>query len=276
MCPPSSKQPVLYPEISGFQVLEPVGKGAMSVVYLGRRVSDGLTVAVKVMETRKLEQGTLLERFILEQDILADIDNPHVVKTYGHGFNDDYAYLVMEYFENGDLDHYMERGISERSALICLKQIALALDVVHAAGVVHRDIKPHNVMLRGNSTVALTDFGVAKLMRQDLNLTRRNECFGSPAYMSPEQIRGDKLDGRSDLYSLGVVLFEMLAGRKPYIAKTPKAVFDLHINAPPPELPPDRVRYQPLINRLMVKDREQRYASAGELLADLPQYRAAK
>jgi serine/threonine protein kinase len=147
-----------------------------------------------------------------------------------------------------------------------LAQMAGALQVVHAVGVLHRDLKPGNIMMRADSSIALIDFGLAKHADMEIDMTGTGEIFGTPYYMSPEQGHGHELDERSDLYSLGVIFYEMLTSRKPFVASTPMAVLYMHGNAPVPTLERDHAQYQPLIDRLLAKEPGDRFASANELL----------
>ncbi|MBV8405724.1 MAG: serine/threonine protein kinase, partial [Gammaproteobacteria bacterium] len=173
----------------------------------------------------------------------------------------------MEYLPRGDLKARIQRGVSEQEALHYIAQIAAALEVVHEAGLVHRDLKPPNVMLRDNDSVALIDFGLARSVDGSTISTQTGVLLGSPYYMSPEQAQGDGLDARSDFYSLGVICYELLTGQKPYIGGTAMEVLQQHVNAPLPALPADLSRYEPLLARLMAKSRADRFATAAEIIA---------
>jgi serine/threonine protein kinase len=167
--------------------------------------------------------------------------------------SDQHAYLVMEYFRSGDLRRRMRSTITPRDALKIAVAIALALDGINNAGVLHRDLKPGNIMLRDDGTLALIDFGLAKDTALAMQVTDHGQIFGTPHYMSPEQGHGEKIDIRSDIYSLGVILFEMLAQQKPYSAENPMAIIYKHKNAPLPQLPEHLGVLQPLIDKLMAK-----------------------
>jgi len=157
--------------------------------------------------------------------------------------------------------------VSEQQALHYVAQIAAALQVVHEAGLVHRDLKPPNVMLRDNDSVALIDFGLARSMDASTISTQTGVLLGSPYYMSPEQAQGDGLDARSDFYSLGVICYELLTGQKPYVGATAMEVLQQHVSAPLPTLPADLSRYAPFLARLMAKPRAERFANAAEIIA---------
>src|SRR5262249_19243180 len=168
----------------------------------------------------------------------------------------------MEYLPRGDLKARIQRGVSEQEAMHYVGQIASALVVVHEAGLVHRDLKPPNVMLRENDAVALIDFGLARSLDGNTISTQTGVLLGSPYYMSPEQALGETLDARSDFYSLGVICYEMLAGAKPYTGGTAMEVLQQHVSAPLPVLPPALERYQPFLTRLLAKARGERFATA--------------
>ncbi|HEY8539248.1 MAG TPA: serine/threonine-protein kinase, partial [Steroidobacteraceae bacterium] len=176
------------------------------------------------------------------------------------------AFIAMEYFPRGDLRSKITKPLPPAVALAYLSQMAAALEAVHEVGVLHRDLKPGNVMLRADNSLALIDFGLAKEADFKGEITGTGEIFGTPYYMSPEQGHGQSLDQRSDLYSLGVIFYEMLTNKKPYLAPTPMGVIYLHGNAPLPQLEGDLTKYQPLVDRLMAKDPADRFASARDLI----------
>jgi eukaryotic-like serine/threonine-protein kinase len=173
----------------------------------------------------------------------------------------------MEYFSGGDLRSRMNGPLPWRDALVYVRQLAAALGALHDIGVLHRDVKPGNVLLRDDGSVAFIDFGLARQLDLESDITGRGAIFGTPHYMSPEQGHGLTLDGRSDLYSLGVVLYEMLTGVKPFRAETPLAVIYMHANEPLPGLPPTVAHLQPLLDALLAKRPAGRPASAAELIA---------
>jgi serine/threonine protein kinase len=181
----------------------------------------------------------------------------------------------MEYLPRGDLKARMQQPLNEHETLRYIAQIASALQIVHHAGLLHRDLKPPNVMLRENGDVALIDFGLARALDGSTPSTRTGVLRGSPYYMSPEQAMGELLDARSDFYSLGIMFYEMLTGKKPYTGGSAMDVLQQHVNAPLPMLPKALAHHEPLLLKMMAKSREDRFASAEEILVALSARRQA-
>jgi len=186
------------------------------------------------------------------------------VRLHELGIADDHAYLAMEYFPLGDLRRRMKTGLAPAESLRYAQQLANVLGAIHEAGILHRDLKPGNVMLRTEEQLALIDFGMAKQAALQMELTDKGLIFGTPHYMSPEQGHGQPLDARSDIYSLGVVLYEMLSGEKPYKADNPMTVLYMHRNTPIPRLSEELSQLQPLLDQLLAKEVEDRFAGATE------------
>jgi serine/threonine protein kinase len=207
------------------------------------------------------------ERFLQEYQISERVQHPDIVRLYELGVADDHAYLAMEYFPLGDLRRRMTPGLSPLEALEIAEQLAEVLAAIHAAGILHRDLKPGNVMMRTAHQVALIDFGLAKQAALELDLTDKGLIFGTPHYMSPEQGHGRVVDERTDLYSLGILLYEMLTARKPYVADNPMTVLYLHANAPLPQLPEPLMELQPVLERLLAKSPGDRFADAAAAAA---------
>lgn len=258
-------------EINGYKVLRKIGSGGMSTVYLAERVQDNQQLVMKILDSKLCEDNEFLMRFIQEYGLIAKIENPHIVKIYDQGFTDRHVYIAMEYFAKGDLRSRVKIGVSPEDTLRLLAEIAEALQAIHEHGIVHRDLKPENIMFRADDSLAIVDFGIAKMISDVNSLTQSGHILGTPYYLSPEQAKAEPLDGRSDLYSLGVMFFEMLAKRRPFTAPTPIALVNKHINDPIPRLPAGLERYQELVDCLMAKDKSARFASAkklGEYLAE--------
>jgi len=257
--------------IRGYRCIRRLATGATSDLYVAESERAGSLVALKVARDRQDEQQPVdaFRRFLQEYEIAQRISSPAVVRLHDLGVSDDHAWLVMEYFALGDLRRRMRNGVSPREALRFGVAIAQALTAVHAAGVLHRDLKPGNVMLREDSSIALIDFGLSKDAALALDVTDTGTIFGTPHYMSPEQGHAEPLDARSDLYSLGVILFEMLAGEKPYRADNPMAIVYKHRKEPLPQLPAQFTAVQPVLERLLAKLPADRFADARQAAAGL-------
>jgi len=259
-------QPAAAPDpIPGYAIGTALGESEKAVVYRAVSAALGRDVALKISKSERSE-GQLLAR---EYAAVSTLRHPAIVQIHDYGTHDGREYLAMEFFPRGDLKARLQQGIAEQDALRYLEQIAAALKVVHDASLLHRDLKPPNVMLRENDTVALIDFGLARNLEGGLHSTRTGVLRGSPYYMSPEQALGEELDPRTDLYSLGVIFYEMLLGRKPFTGSSAIEVLQEHVNAPVPTLPPPLATYQPLLERLLAKSRDDRFAHADEVLSAL-------
>jgi class 3 adenylate cyclase len=254
-------------QIKGYRVLSKIGEGGMSNVFLAERESDGTQVALKILNARPSDDKQLLQRFIQESALISDIDHSNVVKIYDKGFTDDYAYIAMEYFTGGSLKDVIAGGLTPRQALSLLAQAAAALAEIHRLGIVHRDVKPANMMLRADGTMVLADFGIAKRSEGSMERTVHGEFFGTPYYISPEQANGKPASARSDIYSLGIIFYEMLMNQRPYVGDSIVEVISQHVNAPVPRLPQSLDDYQVLLDGMMAKDPAERLQSADEVLA---------
>ncbi|MBI4692486.1 MAG: serine/threonine protein kinase [Gammaproteobacteria bacterium] len=252
--------------IKGYHVLKRIGRGGMATVYLADKQDTHETVAIKILDGELTEDDGQLKRFMQEFNLHSKIDSHHVAHIYEHGFTDDSVYIVMEYFPGGDMKPLLGKPLAPKRALGFLYQLAIALEDVHRQGVVHRDLKPQNIMFRADRSIALMDFGVSRALEWSWTLTMPGEVLGTPYYMSPEQGAATGVDARSDLYSLGAIFFEMLTGEKPYQANSLIALLYMHANDPVPTLPKEFAALQPIIDRTMAKDPKDRFASATELL----------
>jgi len=246
-------------EIPGYRVLRPLGRGGMATVYLAIQESVDREVALKVMSPTLLADPTYGERFLREARIAAKLHHPHVVGIHDVGRHGDYFYIAMEYLSGGAVLGEDGRGRDVPFALRVVREISKALDYANSKSFVHRDVKPDNILLREDGTSALTDFGIARANDSATRMTRTGAVVGTPHYMSPEQARGRTLDGRSDLYSLGIVMYELLVGRVPYHAEDSLAVGIMHITQPIPQLPVEYKALQPTLDRLLAKEPEQRF-----------------
>jgi DNA-binding response OmpR family regulator len=271
---PTGTPPVTAEFIPGYIIKMKIGESEKAVVYLATSISLGGNVALKVSKTLRDDAAgrQFLER---EYTAIIAIRDPLVVQIHDYGVHAGFEYLAMEYLVRGDLKTRMQAGLKESETLRYVEQIAAALRVVHTAGLLHRDLKPPNVMLRESDEVALIDFGLARALDGSTPSTRTGVLRGSPYYMSPEQAQGEQLDARSDFYSLGIIFYEMLTGRKPYTGATAMEVLQQHVNSPLPQLPHSLARYEPLLHRLTAKNRNERFTKAEEIIATVAELRAA-
>ncbi|MBO9664718.1 serine/threonine-protein kinase [Dokdonella sp.] len=251
-------------EIPGYRLLRQLGRGGMATVYLAVQESVDREVALKIMSPALLADPNFGERFLREAKIAARLHHRHVVGIHDVGRAGDYHYIAMEYLGGGAV---LAKDGSTREpafALRVTREIAGALGYAQEKGFVHRDVKPDNILLRDDGSAALTDFGIARALDSTLRMTKTGAVVGTPHYMSPEQARGKSVDGRSDLYALGVVLYEMLVGRVPYQADDSLAIGIMHITQPVPTLPESIAVLQPLVSRLLAKQPEERYQNGQE------------
>jgi tRNA A-37 threonylcarbamoyl transferase component Bud32/DNA-binding response OmpR family regulator len=263
-------------QIPGYAILQKIGESEAAAVYLAIAEDLGHNVALKISKRKHsggdpADTGQRSIMFQREFEAIAALDHPSIIDLFDYGIHEGVEYLAMEYFPCGDLKARLQNPLTADEAIAFLKEIARSLKVVHEAGIIHRDLKPPNVMLRDDGSVVLIDFGLARSLLSGDGSTRTGVLRGSPYYMSPEQAQGEALDARTDIYSLGVILYEMLAGKKPYLGASAIDVLQQHVMAPVPELPVHHLAYQPLLERLMSKSREQRIASCDELLTALEQ-----
>jgi tRNA A-37 threonylcarbamoyl transferase component Bud32/ActR/RegA family two-component response regulator len=258
--PPAGAKPL--PHIEGYRLLREVGCGAVSQVYLLAPEAGGKPVIAKVLYEHLVHDSDFLERFLREYQIVGRIRSRHVAEVFGYGFSDNSAYILMEYLPGGDVRAYFTGNYVDQVRILRIfRQVLTALKDIHAAGVVHRDLKPHNVMFREDQSLAMVDFGIAKVAELP-SITVEGMLLGTPVYMSPEAIRGQPADPRSDLYSAGIMLYRMLAKQPPFTGDSAAEIIEQHLNAAPPPLPRAYDEFQPLIDALLAKDAEARPASA--------------
>lgn len=254
--------------LPGYTVHELLGKGGMAAVYLATQESLNRKVAIKVL--LHSNDDAFNERFVSEARIIATLNHPRVVTVYDVAqLPDKRHYITMEFLGGGDLTRFKGQALPVDMALDITRQIAEGLSVVHRKGIIHRDIKPGNILFREDGSLALTDFGIAKDMRNDLDLTQTGMTLGSPSYCSPEQTHCEPLDQRTDIYSLGVILLELLLGYNPYKGNNYTQTVLNHSQMPVPTLPPDLAQHQPLLEKMLAKEPKDRFASADDLLMAL-------
>lgn len=252
--------------LDGYRLIKKLGQGGMSHVYLAEHVSDGAQHVLKMIAIPTDENDESLQRFISEYALVCQIDHPNIARIYAQGFSEAHAYISMEYFPGGDMRAMMTEALDPEVAIASLVQVAGALAAIHEKGIVHRDMKPDNIMIRADGSLALVDFGIAMQMETQLHLTVAGEVYGTPAYLSPEQASDQPVDHRADIYALGVMFFEMLTGKKPYRASNPQSVLFQHVNAEIPELP-DHIKFlEPLVNRMMAKHPSERFQITNDII----------
>ena len=261
-----------------YEIKEIIGVGGMAVVYKAYDNIDDRMVAVKILKEELLADDDLRRRFKNESKAIAVLSHPNIVKVYDVSFGDRLQYLVMEYIDGITLKEYIaqQKVIGWKDALHFTVQILRALQHAHDKGIVHRDIKPQNIMLLSDGTIKVTDFGIARFARNEQR-TMTDKAIGSVHYISPEQARGDVTDAKSDIYSVGVLLYEMLTGRLPFEADSAVSVAIMQMQSTPkmpreinPEIPEG---LEEITIKAMQKEPKMRYQSAAEMLADIERFK---
>ena len=265
-------------QLGDYEIVRVIASGGMGTVYLAKNIKSNREVALKVLSSQMSQDPEFVARFQREAQATAALRHPHVVQVYDTGVVDDNRYIAMEYLSGGTLQKEVQQLIIRNEympiarVIQITRQIASALDYAHKRGLIHRDIKPSNIMIAHDGRYVLTDFGIV-MTQGGTKLTKAIETIGTPEYMAPEQIQGKTPDKRSDLYSLGIVLYEMLTGTAPFKAENTLAVLYKHVNEPPPTI--SRVRpelssaIQALVNKSLAKDPEKRFQTAGEFIQAL-------
>ncbi|MDZ7734822.1 MAG: serine/threonine-protein kinase [Gammaproteobacteria bacterium] len=247
-------------KIPGYVIKDPIGKGGMATAYLALQESLGREVVLKVLDTRNVQNADMVERFLAEGRIVASLNHPNIITIFDIGISGEELYISMEYVQGGDLKQRIKEGLSAEQTLDYLAQLASGLKAAHSRDIVHRDIKPANILFREDGTPLVTDFGIAKQTTINSELTSTGMFLGSPNYVSPEQADGLDVDGRTDIYSLGCVLYEMLTGSKPFEFSSVIDIVIQHKQAAIPKLPEELSEFQPLLEKMMAKKPEDRFA----------------
>ena len=255
--------------IGPYEIRDTVGRGGMAAVYKAYQASLDRVVAIKVISAHLASEPEFMERFRQEARAVARLSHPNIVIVHDFGEDGGVPYLVMEHVDGVTLADLLDEGIPQGQIVDLLAQVASGLDYAHSRGIVHRDIKPQNVLVTREGRAVLADFGLARIMESARRLTMSGGVVGTPEYMSPEQASGRPSDHRTDIYALGVILYEMVAGLRPFSAETPLGVLMKHLQEPPPpvnefrpDLPPS---VDAVIQKALAKQPEERFQSASEL-----------
>lgn len=253
-------------QIPGYRILSVLGRGGMATVYLAVQESLDRQIALKIMSATLGADPAFSDRFLREGRIAANLHHPNLVPVYDVGVHEGMHYIAMQYQSGGSLDSEKLQGLSVEQSLAITKDIAKALGYAHSKGFVHRDVKPDNILFNERGQAVLVDFGIARATDASNSMTQTGSILGTPYYMSPEQARGKEIDGRADIYSLGILLYQMLTGEVPYKGDDPVAVCVQHLNSPIPRLPEGFSRLQSLVDRMLAKDPQDRFPGTRELL----------
>jgi Tol biopolymer transport system component len=256
--------------VNGYEILSQVGQGGMATVFLARQRSMNRNVALKFLPSVFLNDDTYLQRFEREVKIVSRLEHRNIVPVYDFGEFESQPYIAMRYMPAGSVEELLTQGrIPLPRVLSIVEQVASALDYAHQNGILHRDLKPSNILLDDGGGVFITDFGIARIISEGSGQITTQGVVGTPSYMSPEQARAETLDGRSDVYSLGVMLFELVTRRRPFESDTPYSLAVMHVTMPPPSprqfQPSLSPALEQVIMRALSKSREARYGSASEL-----------
>ena len=251
--------------IPGFEIKSHVGSGGMAVVFLAIQTSLERPVALKILKNTESKEWT--ERFLNEGRILASLSHRNIITVHDIGIHEGHIYISMEYVNGGDLKPRIEAGMKPKEALDLVASIGAALEVAHKKGVIHRDIKPGNILFRSDDTPVLADYGIAKDFERETDVTVDDTVIGTPDYLAPEQARAETVDGRTDIYGLGIIFYEMLTGKKPFEGEGAIQIVFKHLNEPIPELPEQFATYQPLLEKMTAKEPADRFESAVDMLA---------
>jgi len=263
-------------EIPGYIILKKIAKGGMARVFVAIQATVGRTIALKILSKKYCEGNSFSSLFLREANC-GVLNHPNIITIYDAGETDSHLYIAMEYLQGGDLKKKIKAGISQEETINIVTKLSEALAYAHSKGFIHRDIKPGNIIFNDDKQPILTDFGIAGAVGFSGEATLTGDMMlGTPYYISPEQASSDKVDQRTDLYSLGVVYYEMLTGQKVFTADTPFALIYKHLEEAPPNLDKKFEEHQPIIHKLLAKKPADRYASAFDLIEDLTKLTSSK
>ena len=254
------------PDIAGYNIKDKIGQGGMSTVYLAETAKSEQRV-IKTLYSEYVEDETFVDRFLQEYELMHRLDNPYVVKIYEQSYTEEYMYMVMEYLSAGDLHDRIANGpLAPELALQIIVQIASGLSAIHHRSILHRDLKPSNIMFRADGLPAIIDFGISREMSVSAELTGEHKVMGTLSYMSPEAGQGHHMDERSDIYSLGIMFYEMITGKKPYRGDKPSDVVTQHLRGEIPRLPEHAKEFQAIFEIMIAKNPSNRFTTADFLI----------
>jgi len=261
--------------IPGYKILKKIAKGGMARVFIAIQETVGRTIALKILP-KQLCTDSSFSRLFLQEANCGVLNHPNIITIYDAGETDSHLYIAMEYLQGGDLKQKIKNRLSQEETIDIITKLSEALAYAHNKGFIHRDIKPGNILFNEDNQPILADFGIASAISFNEQTFVDGMMMGTPHYTSPEQASSKTIDHRTDLYSLGVVYYEMLTGRKPFVADTPFALIYKHLEEAPPELDKKLEEHQPIVHKLMSKNPDERYASAFDLIEDLAKLTRSK
>ncbi len=253
-------------KLPGHKLERKVGQGGMAAVYLGVQEAFDRKVAVKILEPKTIADEEFAARFLREAKTVAQLSHRHIIPVYDFGSLEGYYYMSMEYLPGGTLDGLAKAGLELEEALVIIEQVADALNYAHSKGIIHRDVKPENIMFRDDHSAVLMDFGIARRQDASDGMTVAGAVLGTPKYMSPEQIQGRDLDGRSDIYALGIMFYEMLMRQVPYESEDYMALAMKHLKEPIPRLTGKLAKAQHFLEKMLAKNIDQRFQTCEQVM----------
>ncbi len=252
--------------VPGYKIMRKVAQGGMASVYLAERSEDQLQVILKIINFIDDETEELLKRFIREYMLVSKLNHPNIICVYERKIVSNFVYIAMEYCSAGDLSDRLDKALPTETAVSYIRQIADGIGAAHKAGIIHRDMKPGNVLFRADDSIAIADFGIAKLQSVENNITKAGLSLGTILYISPEQIRSDTVGRYSDLYSLWIIFYKMLTGEYPFFSNSVEQILTAHLKSSVPKLPSELARFQPVIDGLLAKNPDDRFQNVEEFI----------
>jgi serine/threonine protein kinase len=252
--------------VPGYKIMRKIAQGGMASVYLAERSEDQLQVILKIINFIDDETEELFKRFIREYILVSKLNHPNIICVYERKIVSKYAYIAMVYCPTGDLSDRLDKALPTETAVSYIRQIADGIGAAHKAGIIHHDMKPANILFRADDSVAIADFGIAKLQSVENNITNAGFSLGTILYISPEQICTETVGRYSDLYSLGIIFYKMLTGEYPFFSNSVEQILKAHLKSRVPKLPSKLARFQPVINRLLAKNPDERFQNVEEFI----------